>query len=1031
MPRTERKKMTALIPAAISCLAGLAVLIGLTGCGLGSSDRAVAEEKTEAIRTYPFSDPDPVPIFARSSMWGQGARLYPYFVYDRFTAEPVEKSWTVVRLKNPYIEVAVLPGVGGKVWGAAEKATGREFLYWNHVLKFRQIALRGPWTSGGIEFNFGVVGHAPSTAAPVDYIVRQNADGSASCIVGTMDLPSRTRWSVTITLPKDGAAFETNALWVNPTSFSQSYYAWSCAAVKTGDDLKYIFPGQWFIGHDYSVPLEPWPVDRKGRDLSWYRNNAFPGSKSYFTVGEYEDFYGGWYEESDAGFGHWSRYEDMPGRKVWIWDLSRSGQIWVDLLTDKDGQYTEPQAGRLLNQSDHGDFAPYTADRWRELWFPYRGIGPMAKASPHAVLGASRSEGRLALGLFPLRPVADDLTVRAGDREIFRERLVLKTEQVWTTDVPLDETDRNAELEIRLADKLVYKTAARANDLERPLKFRTVSDDSAEGLYLQARGFERERRLTEALEKYLAAIDKEPLHVRALSRAAELTTRRGKPARALELAGRALSVSMYDPEANYVYGVAARRLGRLVDAKETLGWAARSPQFKAVALVQSAEIALFEKDFDRAAEYATRALVADDLNVSAREVLAIAHRLAGRKAEFERVLGRLLELDPLDHLARFERYLAFRTPQALELCRGLVRNELPYETFIEMAAFYDRLGLAGDAIEALRASPPHATVDYWLAYLQRDSSPTESAAALERASAASPFLVFPFRDEEIAVFSWALAARPADWKPKYYLALILWGKGRLEEARDLFEMCEGPDFASFYIARGSILEKDDPVRASADYRKAIELDPGSWRARHNLTSFHLRRGQVGEALTFAERAAADFPTEVPLQVDWAAALLAAGRPGQAAAVLDGVTALPYEGASDLHGLYVRAHVGIGLAAMKKGAWAEAVEALERSKLFPEQLGTGAPFHPDFRMQDYLIALCYDRMGEKDRAEALRLAIREYTLAYWDEPQPHAYFGGLVLERLGRREDRLKARELLGRGRPSPEILEVLRTLGSR
>ncbi|MGZ5453763.1 MAG: DUF5107 domain-containing protein, partial [Candidatus Aminicenantales bacterium] len=110
-----------------------------------------------------------MPIFARSSMGGQGARLYPYFMFDRFTAEPVDKSWTVVRLKNPSIEVAVLPGAGGKVWGAKENATGRDFLYWNHVLKFRQIALRGPWTSGGIEWNFGVVGHAPSTATPVDY----------------------------------------------------------------------------------------------------------------------------------------------------------------------------------------------------------------------------------------------------------------------------------------------------------------------------------------------------------------------------------------------------------------------------------------------------------------------------------------------------------------------------------------------------------------------------------------------------------------------------------------------------------------------------------------------------------------------------------------------------------------------------------------------------------------------------------------------------------------------------------------------
>jgi tetratricopeptide (TPR) repeat protein len=999
----------------------------LPGCK-ATPPGATVTEQTESIRTYPFSDPDPVPIFARSSMWGQGARLYPYFVFDRFTADPVEKPWTVVRLKNAFLEVAVLPQVGGKVWGAREIATGRDFLYWNHVLKFRQIALRGPWTSGGIEWNFGVVGHSPATATPVDYVLRRNADGSVSCVVGTMDLPSRTRWSVTITLPKDGAAFESRAGWVNPTPFSQSYYAWSCAAVKADDDLKYIFPGQWFIGHDYAVPLEPWPVDRDGRDRSWYRNNATPGSKSYFTVGRYEDFYGGWYEKSDTGFGHWSPYADMPGRKVWIWDLSRSGAIWVDLLTDQDGQYTEPQAGRLLNQSDHGDFPPGAADHWRELWFPYRGIGPMAKASPDAVLSASRSGGSLDLGLFALRPVADDLTVRATDREIFRERVILEPEQAWKKAVPLSGLADGDALEVRLGAKLVYGTARQADDLERPLRFNTPSGGSAEALFLEARGLERERRLSDALDKYLAAIGQEPLHVRALSRAAELYTRRGEPAKALELAGRALSVSMYDPEANYVYAVAARRLGRLVDAKEALGWAMRSPQFRAVASLQAAEIAILEKDSARARDAARQALDADAGNVNALEVLAAEERLDLRKAEARATLDRIAEIDPLDHLGRFERYLLTRDPSDLEACRALIRNELPHETWLEMAAFYARLGLVPDAVEALRAAPPQATVLYTLAYLLRDSSPAESAAVLDKASAASPFLVFPFREEEIAVFSWAVAARPSDWKPKYYLALILWGKGRLEEAGDLFEMADGADFAPFFLARGGFFERADPARAVEDYRKAIELDPASWRARHTLTASYLRQGRPDEALGSARKAAADFPGEVPLRVDLAEALLAAGDPHEAANVLDTVAALPYEGASNIHALYVRAHVGIGLEALKTGHWAEAIQAFDLSKLYPETLGTGAPFHPDTRLQDYFIAIALDRLGEKDKAKTLRQAIRDYSLAYWDEGQPNGYFGGLILEKLGLKEDRLKARELLSGAKPSADILAAIAAL---
>ncbi|HSA95904.1 MAG TPA: DUF5107 domain-containing protein, partial [Acidobacteriota bacterium] len=813
------------------------------------------------------------------------------------------------------------------------------------------------------------------------------------------------------------------------TPFSQSYYAWSCAAIKTAEDLKYIFPGQWSIGHDYSVPLEPWPVDRSGRDLAWYRNNATPGSKSYFTVGEYADYYGAWYEKSDTGFGHWSRYEDMPGRKIWIWDLSRSGEIWVDLLTDKDGQYTEPQAGRLLNQSDHGDFAPGSADRWSEHWFPYHGIGPMAKASAEAVLSVSREGPTLRLGLFPLRPIAEDLVVSAAGREVHREPLALKPEEIWKGDVDLGGAAPEAPVVVRLGAKLVYESAPKAEAIERPLHFSMPSGATAEALFLQARGLERERRLAEALEKHLAVVREEPLHVRALARAAELMTRRGEPARALELAGKALSVSMYDPEANYVYGVAARRLGRLVDAKETLGWATRSPLFATVARVQSAEIAVIEKDFLKAAETAYAALTGDNLNVNALEVLAVACRLAGRKTEHDRVLGWLLEQDPLDHLGRFERYLRSRRLEDLEACRALIRNELPQETWIEMACFYDRLGLTGDAIEALKAAPKHASVDYWLAYLQRAASPAESAAALDRASTAAPRLVFPFREEEIAVFSWAVAARPADWKPKYYLALIFWGKGRFDEARDLLEMCEAADYAPFWIARGAFLERTDPARAEADYARAVELDAASWRARHARTAFFLRQGQNDLALGSARQAARDFPAEVPLQVDLVEALLAAGDPHEAARVLDTVATLPYEGASDIYGLYVRSHIAIGLDDMKKGAWAEAVQAFELAKLYPEKLGTGAPFHPDSRMQDYLSALCLDRMGEKDKAAALRQAIREYTLTYWNEPQPYGYFGGLVLEKLGRKEDRLKARELLSRAaKPSAEVLETLKKI---
>ena len=246
-----------------------------------------------------------------------------------------------------------MPEIGGKVWGAKDKKTGLEFIYTNDVVKFREIALRGPWTSGGIEFNFGLVGHTCNTSTPVDYIVKKNPDGSASCFVGGIDLCSRSRWTVEIKMPQSKAYFETRTFYYNPTELNQSCYAWSNSAVKVNDNFQVIYPGKKRIGHDYSEPLIDWPDGDKGIDISYYKNNYFGTHKSYFIFGEMEEFLGYYWQNENFGGGHWSLYDDMPGRKLWLWALSREGRIWEGLLTDHHGQYGEVQTGRYYNQTDH------------------------------------------------------------------------------------------------------------------------------------------------------------------------------------------------------------------------------------------------------------------------------------------------------------------------------------------------------------------------------------------------------------------------------------------------------------------------------------------------------------------------------------------------------------------------------------------------------------------------------------------------------------------------------------------------------
>ena len=151
------------------------------------------------------------------------------------------------------------------------------------------------------------------------------------------------------------------------------------AAAPASDDLVFYTPGDIYLEH--SGNPKNWPIDDEGRDLSKYKNNNFGPSKSYHIVGEYSDFFGGYYHKSNYGFGHWGKYEDIPGQKLWLWAQSRAGGIWEDLLTDTDGQYIEFQAGRLfvqyspneeVNPITNVEFEPYAIDKWREAWFPLK-----------------------------------------------------------------------------------------------------------------------------------------------------------------------------------------------------------------------------------------------------------------------------------------------------------------------------------------------------------------------------------------------------------------------------------------------------------------------------------------------------------------------------------------------------------------------------------------------------------------------------------------------------------------------------------
>ena len=934
----------------------------------------VTEEKT-TFKTYPFSDPEPMPLIGS---------IYPYFRFQGFSVEGRTQDWNTVRLENPYVKVLVMPDVGGKVWGAVEKSTGREFLYWNPVVKFREIAMRGPWTSGGIELNFGVIGHAPTTATPVDYLVQENSDGSVSCVVGAIDLPSRTVWRVNVRLPKDAAYFETECFWYNPTPFHDSLYNWLTSAQESGDDLKFFYPGTRHIGHGGDV--HSWPIAENGRDVSVYRNNDFGSSKSYHILGEYNEFFGGYFEKSGFGYGHWALYDGKPGMKLWLWSLARDGAIWRDLLTDPPKvQYVEPQTGLLYNQAGgnssltpfkHMHFPPQSVMHWRELWFPVKDIGGLVAASPHAALNVERAKGTLKVGICPLLPIDDELVVSLAGETVFAGRLALKPMETFVR--AFDVGEKEGEIKVTLGgEKLRWTNLDKErNRLGRPVSAPEDFDwTSAEGLYVAGEELARQRNYGGALAKLGACLEKEPGHVRALTRVAEILCRRAEYLKALDQARKALAIDAYNAGANFIYGILNRRLGNLADAKDGFSWAARSLEFRSAAYEQLAEISLIEVRPERAAEYAKRALDYNAENLNARQVRAIVCRAKKDGAAARAALDKILSVDPLSHFARFERYLLDPSGANREAFTSLVGGELPQETCLELAVFYFNLGQTAEAVRVLELAPAHPLVDLWLGYLHRGDNPVKSREYLDKATSASPALVFPHRLETIPVLRWA-AAQDKGWKASYYLGLVLWNMGKTEAARELFERVEAtPDWAPFYLTRARLrTDAGDRSGVLVDIQKAIALDGQNWRAWRAQTDYYEKNGDFENALQSAAAVYEQQPGKPALAMDYAKALLHSGRYEECLKVLAKTTILPYEGAWEGHDLYRQANLFLAANALRKGNAKKAVERINTARLWPENLGVGKPYDVDERLEDFLAAAAAEKTGNRRKAASLYEAV---------------------------------------------------------
>ncbi|WP_418360760.1 DUF5107 domain-containing protein [Sphingobacterium detergens] len=929
------------------------VILLLGNCTLTvlAQQPARISEIKKRYTTYPFSDPDPI---------ASAQKLYPYFRFDGFTNTSIEKEWKTVILENDYIRVQVMPEIGGKIWSAYDKVGKRDYIYNNGVVKFRDIAMRGPWTSGGIEANYGIIGHTPNTSTPVDYLLQEHTDGSVSCFIHAFDLLSRSNWTMEIRLEKDKGYFSTRSFWSNSNAVEQPYYTWMNLGVEAGEGLKFLYPGNKYIGHDGDA--HPWPIDDKGRDLSNYRENAFGSSKSYHVLGAHSKAFGVYYKDRDNGMARYALREDKLGKKIFLWSQAGDGQIWEKLLTDQSGQYVEIQSGRLFNQNVPSSsltpfkqigFAPYQSDAWTEYWMPFAGIGEPKGFQLSAALQVKQEAKKLLLTVDPKRPLQDSIfALDSNGMRLGGSYLSAQVGEVKHIALKLKSEDVPSYLKIG-KDYFDLRQNELAAALNRPTGSNSgVAIDSNQTKLFEVRDLLRFRQYGVAENMLNGVTEKQVPKLDFLLEKAKLAWFKMNYKQCYDYARQALAIDTYHAPANYYYGLAAIKLGKTHDALDGFEVASLDPTWRSAAYLQLAKYHYRIKQDEPALAYTEKAILANPLNIDALQLQLLIQKRKGITLDTA-LCQRIAQYDPFNAFIQFE-----------EKNEVLSKQEFASEKCFELAIWYADLHEYKRAITLLSKNKPHTEMLLWLAWLTREE-PIVSRGYLTRATASSPAFVFPFREESEPVFEWA-GEQLKNWKVAYLKALLYRFRNQGEKAKQLLAAVttEPSDFGAYFALKSS-LEEDKKIDMSITaMRLAVTAEPNEWRYGLRLVELLNKGKQYDQALQVSTKYRRAFPKNYILTLAHVRTLLLNKEYQRAEAELQKIEILPFEGATEGHNYYVQTKLMLAYQYLQQRKYKEANLKVEESRLWPSQLGVGEPY-PDEKneiLADWLAAYLQKKMG---------------------------------------------------------------------
>ena len=1008
------------------------------------------------LPTYELNPPNPYPALLdwQRRKWRP---VYPYPFLDSLGSEKTNKTWKAVYLENEYLKVTILPELGGHVYQIFDKTLNRDIIYSNPVMKYAMVALRGAWVSGGIEWNFPD-GHTLTTVAPIDYVMRTEADGSAVVAIGDTERVQRMQWQVILRLRPGTRVLESEVTLNNRREVPGRYWYWSTAGAPAAPDLRFNYPMREAYPHAF-WPVFKFPIE-KGVDVG--RFSEVPNFLSLFARDSKRDYFGIYYEQSDWGVVHVADHRELPGKKTWTWGTDDNGDIWIDKLTDGGGQYVEFQGGRFETQMEHQFIAPHRVEHFFEYWFGVNKMGgAWNEATRDAAVRVNVQKNLVTISIAPNQRFSQvELSLVHSGQQVHARQIDLDPAQVFTMAISVPTIRLPLELTLKSKDGRVllrYRTDSPVdNNPDFKAATRPLPDPSnptsAEQSYVAGLALDKKSKEREARAAYVEALKRDPGFAPAHIALGLSFYRSGEYETAARHLEAALVRNKDAGDAHYYLALVQRALGQSSEAEDHLLWAVRSGYRESLACYVLGEMALANGDTKKALEYLQQAVMLDPRDLKARTVLAVAERLDGNiPAALARITDVANEL-PIDYFAINEQVLINRAAgktekekAAADQLQHLLSREP--DAALELAFDYMAIGQQREAIaileEAIKRGPSgilavdqrrvHPMLFYALGYLYEKAGEHERARTqFALGMKGDPAFVFPHRVEEIDVLRTAVAANANDGRAAYYLGNVLAAMNRDQEAlaawRDAVKLDPDNAIAQRNFARALWLVSQNREEAAAQYQRAINASPNDFRLYIEFDKLLTELRATERRIKLLEGAPAVVLAQSGAVQSLAGAYVDAGRFADAAALLAKTTFTSGEGEDAALGLYRKAHLGLAKKYREAGDHLKAASEFAAVTEFPRNFGVGRPAMQS--QAEYYVAAAreYQAAGKSDEAERWwqRAATEELNPPTQpEEPwSEHYFYKAVALDHVGRKAEARKLFQRLARLNDDQQMLET-------